>query len=113
MSPASQNHAEPAMKTGVVRQVREMLGAMRVSAVGKTLAVLVGGIVVVVALTAYGQIELNSWNKPFYDAISRRDVSDFIMQVGIFAVIAGGLLVLNVAQRWLVETLQLKLREAW
>ena len=82
------------------------------SAVGRTLAALVGGIVVVVALTAYGQIELNSWNKPFYDAISRRDLRDFIVQLGIFAVIAGVLLVLNVAQRWLVETLQLKLREA-
>ena len=56
MSASSQNRAEPAVKTGVVRQVRELLGALRVSAVGKTLAVLVGGIVVVVALTAYGQM---------------------------------------------------------
>lgn len=112
MSAASQTRAEPAVKTGVVRQVRELLGALRVSALGKTLAALAGGIVVIIAITAYGQIELNRWNKPFYDAISRRDVGDFIEQVGIFAVIAGGLLVLNVAQRWLVETLQLKLREA-
>ena len=112
MSVASPNLAEPGLKTGVVRQVRELLGAVRVSAVGKTLAALSGGIVVVIALTAYGQIELNSWNKPFYDAISRRDVGDFIEQLVIFAVIAGVLLVLNVAQRWLSETLQLKLREA-
>lgn len=112
MSAALQTPAEPASKTGVVRQVRELLGALRVSAVRRTLAALAGGIVVVIAITAYGQIELNSWNKPFYDAISRRDVGDFILQVGIFAVIAGGLLVLNVAQRWLVETLQLKMREA-
>jgi len=112
MSASSPSHAEPAVKTGVVRQVRELLGALRVSAVGKTLAALAGGIVVIVALTAYGQIELNSWNKPFYDAISRRDLRDFIVQLGIFAVIAGVLLVLNVAQRWLTETLQLKLREA-
>jgi putative ATP-binding cassette transporter len=112
MSAALQTPAEPASKTGVVRQVRELLGALRVSAVRRTLAALAGGIVVVIAITASGQIELNSWNKPFYDAISRRDVGDFILQVGIFAVIAGGLLVLNVAQRWLVETLQLKMREA-
>jgi putative ATP-binding cassette transporter len=112
MSASSPHRAEPAVKTGVIRQVRELLGAWRVSAVRKTLAALVGGIVVVIAITAYGQIELNSWNKPFYDAISRRDLGDFIVQVGIFAVIAGVLLVLNVAQRWLVETLQLKLREA-
>lgn len=112
MSATSPNRAEPVVRTGVFRQVRELLGAVRVSPVGKTLAALVGGIVVVVAITAYGQIELNSWNKPFYDAISRRDLRDFIVQVGVFAVIAGVLLVLNVAQRWLAETLQLKLREA-
>src|SRR5947207_508988 len=44
--------------------------------------------------------------------ICRRDLGDFIVQLGIFAVIAGVLLFLNVAQRWLVETLQLKVREA-
>lgn len=112
MSAASPDRAEPAVKTGVVRQVRELLSALRVSAVGKTLAALSGGIVVVLAITAYAQIELNSWNKPFYDAISRRDLGDFIEQLGVFAVIAGVLLVLNVAQRWLTETLQIKLRKA-
>src|SRR5262249_17638153 len=103
---------EPALKTGVVAQILELLGALRASAVGKRLATLVGGIVAVVGLTADGQIELNHWNKPFYDAISRRDLRDFIVQLGVFAAIAGVLLVLNVAQRWLVETLQVKLREA-
>ena len=112
MSASAPNRAEPAVKTGVVHQVGELLGALRASAVAKTLAALAGGIVVVVAFTAYAQIELNSWNKPFYDAISRRDVRDFIVQLGVFALIAGALLVLNVVQRWLVETLQLKLREA-
>jgi putative ATP-binding cassette transporter len=112
MSAMSQNGVEPAARTGVFRQVRDLLGALRGSPVGKTLVALMGGIVVVVAFTAYGQIELNRWNKPFYDAISRRDLSDFMVQVGVFAVIAGVLLVLNVVQRWLGETLQLKLREA-
>jgi putative ATP-binding cassette transporter len=112
MSASPPNRAEPAVTTGVVHQVRELLGALRMSAVAKTLAALTGGIVVVLAFTVYGQIELNSWNKPFYDAISRRDLRDFFVQLGVFAVIAGVLLALNVAQRWLVETLQLKLREA-
>ncbi|OUM00670.1 ABC transporter ATP-binding protein/permease [Variovorax sp. JS1663] len=112
MDASTPSHAEPGLKTGVFRQVGELLGALRRSTVGKTLVALAAGIVVVVALTAYGQIELNSWNKPFYDAISRRDLGDFIDQLVIFAVIAGVLLVLNVAQRWLTETLQLRLREA-
>jgi vitamin B12/bleomycin/antimicrobial peptide transport system ATP-binding/permease protein len=112
MSASTPNRVEQAVKTGVVHQVGELLGALRASAVAKTLVALAGGIVVIVAFTAYAQIELNSWNKPFYDAISRRDVGDFIVQLGVFALIAGALLVLNVVQRWLVETLQLKLREA-
>ncbi len=112
MSASASNGIDPAVRTGVVTQVRELLGALRTSAVRKTLAALAGGIVVIVGLTAYAQIELNSWNKPFYDAISRRDVSDFMVQIGVFALIAGVLLVFNVVQRWLVETLQLKLREA-
>lgn len=112
MSASSPNLAEPVVKTGVVRQVGELLGALRVSAVRKRLAMLAAAIVVVIAITAYGQVQLNSWNQPFYDAISRRDLRDFIVQLGVFAVIAGVLLVLNVAQRWLVETLQWKLREA-
>ena len=36
---------------------------------------------------------------------------DFLFQLGVFFLIAGSLLVLNVAQRWLVETLGVKLRE--
>lgn len=106
------NPAEAAVKTGVLRQVGDLLGAVRVSAVRKRLAVLAGAIVVVIAFTAYGQVQLNSWNQPFYDAISRRDFRDFMVQLGVFAVIAGVLLVLNVAQRWLVETLLWRLREA-
>lgn len=112
MSNASPAAAEPVVATGVVAQVGELLGALRTSAVRGRLAVLGGAIVVVIAITAYMQIRLNSWNQPFYDAISRRDLRDFIFQLGVFGLIAGILLVLNVAQRWLAETLQWKLREA-
>jgi putative ATP-binding cassette transporter len=65
----------------------------------------------VVALTAFGQIKLNAWNKPFYDALSLKDFWEFLYQLVIFAVIAGALLVLNVAQAWLRELSKLKLRE--
>ena len=65
----------------------------------------------VVALTAFGQIELNAWNKPFYDALSLKDFSGFLYQLVIFGVIAGSLLVLNVAQAWLREMSKLRLRE--
>jgi len=81
------------------------------SPVGKVLTMLVASLVIVISATAYGQIRLNRWNKPFFDALSRRDLRDFLFELGIFCVIAGCLLVLNVVQRWLAETLQVKLRE--
>ncbi|MGH6852458.1 MAG: ABC transporter ATP-binding protein/permease, partial [Methylocella sp.] len=65
----------------------------------------------VVALTAFLQIKLNSWNKPFYDALSDKDFWEFLYQLAVFGVIAGTLLALNVAQAWLREMSKLKLRE--
>jgi vitamin B12/bleomycin/antimicrobial peptide transport system ATP-binding/permease protein len=96
---------------GLARQMGLMTRTIFGSPVGKTLMVLVAVIILVVVATAYGQIRLNGWNKPFYDALSRRDLRDFLYQLGVFFLIAGFLLALNVAQRWLVETLELKLRE--
>jgi putative ATP-binding cassette transporter len=96
---------------GLFRQIRMMVRTIFSSPVGNTLIVLVCAAVLVVIATAYGQIRLNGWNKPFYDALSRRDLRDFLFQLGVFFLIAGCILALNVAQRWLVETLELKLRE--
>src|SRR5579863_3590641 len=88
-----------------------MIRAISSSPVGKKIAVLLVSIVLVIVATAYGQIRLNSWNKPFYDALSRRDFRDFLFQLGVFFVIAGCILALNVLQRWLGEMLQVRLRE--
>ncbi|MFA5941907.1 MAG: ABC transporter ATP-binding protein/permease [Sinimarinibacterium sp.] len=103
--------AEAAIDAGVRAHVAQVLQALRRSPAAKTLAVLAGGIVIVVLLAVYGQIWLNRWNKPFFDALSRRDLDDFVTQLGVFFLIAGALLVLNVAERWLVETLKLRMRE--
>jgi vitamin B12/bleomycin/antimicrobial peptide transport system ATP-binding/permease protein len=96
---------------GLLRQVGMMIRTIFSSPAGKTLLLLVIAVIIVVVATAYGQIRLNRWNKPFYDALSRRDLRDFLFQLGVFCIIAGFLLILNVAQRWLSETLQVKLRE--
>jgi vitamin B12/bleomycin/antimicrobial peptide transport system ATP-binding/permease protein len=96
---------------GLARQMGLIIRTIFGSPVGKRVMVLVAVTVLVVAATAYGQIRLNAWNKPFYDALSRRDLRDFLYQLGIFFLIAGFILALNVAQRWLVETLELRLRE--
>jgi vitamin B12/bleomycin/antimicrobial peptide transport system ATP-binding/permease protein len=96
---------------GVTRQIGILTRAIFASPVGKKLTVLVGAVILVVVATAYGQIRLNRWNKPFYDALSRRDLRDFLFQLGVFFLIAGFILALNVIQRWLVETMELRLRE--
>jgi putative ATP-binding cassette transporter len=93
-------------------QLASLGRTVQASPLGGMLILLAAAIFVVVAATAYAQIRLNSWNQPFYDALSRRDLRDFLRQLAVFCLIAGSLLVLNVAQRWLGETLKLKLREA-
>jgi putative ATP-binding cassette transporter len=102
---------EEAAEAGLVPQLGMMIRALLNSPVRNTLITLAGAIFIVVAATAYGQIRLNSWNQPFYDALARRDFPEFIAQLGMFGLIAGALLCLNVAQRWLNEMTKLKLRE--
>jgi putative ATP-binding cassette transporter len=96
---------------GLGRQIGLVSRTIFGSPVTKALIFLFVAIVLVVAATAYGQIRLNAWNRPFYDALSRRDLRDFLFELGVFFLIAVSVLTLNVAQGWLVETLELKLRE--
>jgi vitamin B12/bleomycin/antimicrobial peptide transport system ATP-binding/permease protein len=68
-------------------------------------------LVAVTAATAYAQIRLNAWNRPFYDALTHKDLPGFIRELGVFAVIASVLLVLNVGQTWLNQTTRVVLRQ--
>jgi vitamin B12/bleomycin/antimicrobial peptide transport system ATP-binding/permease protein len=102
---------EEAAQSRLIPQLTMMLRALLASHVRNTLFILIGVLVAVVGVTAYGQIRLNTWNQPFFDAIERHNMDGFLHQLGIFGLIAGGLLVLNVSQRWLNEMLKLKLRE--
>jgi vitamin B12/bleomycin/antimicrobial peptide transport system ATP-binding/permease protein len=102
---------EEEAESRLVPQVRMMLRALWASPVRNALFVLATAVFLVIVVTAYGQIRLNRWNKPFYDALAHRDFAGFLVQLGVFGVIAGALLVLNVAQRWVTEMLKLKLRD--
>ena len=106
-----ESNSEEIANSGLVPQLGMMVRALWAAPVRNTLFFLSGGLFLVIAVTAYGQIRLNTWNQPFYDALSRHDFAQFMVQLGVFAVIAGALLVLNVGQRWLVETLKLRLRQ--
>ena len=102
---------EESANSGLVPQLGMMVRALWAAPVRNALFLLSGALFLVVAATAYGQIRLNSWNQPFYDALSRRDFAQFLRQLAVFGLIAAILLILNVAQRWLGETLKLRLRE--
>jgi vitamin B12/bleomycin/antimicrobial peptide transport system ATP-binding/permease protein len=106
-----ESNTEEIANSGLVPQLGMMARALWAAPVRNTLFWLSGSLFLVVAVTAYGQIRLNSWNQPFYDALSRRDFEQFLVQLGVFGLIAGTLLVLNVAQRWIGETLKLRLRQ--
>src|SRR6185437_9061386 len=111
LEPDSASEVEEAAPLGFLRQLGQMRQALVGSRVGGRLVWLALAIFVLLVATTYSQIRLNLWNKPFYDAISRRDLHDFLYQLVVFFVIAGALLILNVIQRWVVETLKIKLRD--
>ena len=96
---------------GLVHQLREFLVALWLSPGRRSLALLIIGTVFVICATAAAQVGLNAWNRPFYEAIAARNLPAFLDQLLVFAAIAGGLLVLNVAQAWLREMIKLRSRE--
>src|SRR3979490_306241 len=106
-----ESNTEEIADSGLAPQLGMMTRALWSAPVRNTLFLLSGALFLVIAVTAFGQIRLNNWNQPFYDALSRRDFAQFVVQLGIFGLIAGALLVLNVAQRWLGETLKWRLRQ--
>jgi putative ATP-binding cassette transporter len=100
-----------AARASALHQAITIYVAILKSPVGRTLIVLLGGMTVAILVTTYGQIILNRWNQPFYDAITRRDLHDFFYQLGVYFAIVGSLLVLDVSQLWLNETIRYRLRE--
>ncbi len=79
---------------------------------GRSRLYLLGGtIVAIIVLTAVMQVRLNAWNQPFYNAIERRDLDGFFQQLGVFFILAGILLVLNVAQTMANQLIRVRLRD--
>ena len=109
--PSGGDAAEALMKDSLFSQVRRMASYFWATRERNRLVMLAVALVVVTAATAYAQIRLNAWNRPFYDALTHKDMAGFVRQLGVFAVLAGVLLVLNVAQTWLNQTSRVTLRQ--
>src|SRR5579863_6308742 len=108
---AAPSENESAIADGVQAELAMMYRTFMASAERMGLLILLGAVVAVVGATAYGQIRLNAWNRPFYDALAQKDFQAFATQLFVFTAIAGGLLILNVAQMWLNQTMKLRLRQ--
>ena len=53
-------------------------------------------LVTVIGTTAFGQVMLNAWNQPFYNALTRKDSTEFFDQLAVFGMIAAGKLKLRI-----------------
>jgi putative ATP-binding cassette transporter len=82
----------------------------RAEGVRRVAAIFILSIVITVA-NMYGQVRLNEWNGEFFDAVGRKDLSDFVRHVWTFLVIIAFLLAITVAQTFLQERLKFRLRE--
>ncbi|UDL88152.1 ABC transporter ATP-binding protein/permease [Mesorhizobium sp. PAMC28654] len=109
---ASVRPAATVVETSLRDQVATTWRALVGSPVRAALLWMSIGIIAVIVATSIGQVLLNSWNQPFYDALARRDMAAFLHQLLVFAAIASGLLVLNIGQTWLNQMFRLRLREA-
>ena len=115
MSEDSDARADPGRaetaREGAAAQARMIYRAILASPVGRHVIWLATALVIAILITSYGQVILNDWNQPFYDALTRRDLNEFLRQLGVYAVIVSSLLVLDVSQRWITETFKFRLRE--
>ncbi|MDZ5448401.1 ABC transporter ATP-binding protein/permease [Labrys sp. ZIDIC5] len=96
---------------GLLLQLNMMARAFVSSPHRNQLFMLGVGVFTVLITSAYFQRLLIAWNQPFYDALTRKDIAQFVQQILVFIAIAGGLLVLNVSQTWLGMMIKLKLRQ--
>ena len=107
----SQNPASPAKLFGVSQQIHSYFDAMRNSQDRHKLLLLAVALAAVIGATTIGQLQLNAWNEPFFNAIRNKDLLSFGRQLGVFAIIAAFLLALNVGQTWLDQVMKIALRE--
>jgi putative ATP-binding cassette transporter len=102
---------QPAAGGGVLQQLGALLRALATSPHRYRVGLLAAGIVIAIAANMVGQVRLNTWKGDFYDALEQQHLAMFIDQLGVFLIIVAILLTLVVAETWLREMLEVRLRE--
>jgi len=95
----------------IFRQLKTLWRSLASSPHRYRIWLLSGGIVGAIGLNMVGQVRLNNWKGDFYDALERADADAFIMQIGVFIMIVAVLLTMVVAETWIREMLEVRLRE--
>jgi vitamin B12/bleomycin/antimicrobial peptide transport system ATP-binding/permease protein len=68
-------------------------------------------LIAIIGATAFAQVQLNAWNRPFYNSLTDKNLAAFFSQLVVFVYLAGGLLILKVAETWFSQKMKLRLRE--
>ncbi len=95
----------------IFRQLKTLWRSLASSPHRYRIWLLSGGIVFAISLNMVGQVRLNDWKGDFYNALERADANAFIAQIGVFMLIVAVLLTLVVAETWIREMLEVRLRE--
>jgi putative ATP-binding cassette transporter len=107
----SQNSTLPTIALGLSEQIHIYFDAVRNSPGRHKLLLIAIALAIVIAATTFGQLQLNAWNEPFFNAIRNKDLPSFGRQLIVFTIIAAFLLALNVGQAWLDQVMKIALRE--
>ena len=76
----------------------------------RNVLIMLAGVMMVILLNTFGQLQLNAWQGSFYNALEARETAAVVNQFALFVAIAGMLLVLVVAQAWLTEAMKVRAR---
>jgi putative ATP-binding cassette transporter len=109
--PAGEQGAPERRRASVFEQVRSLLRALNSSPHRFRIWLLCFGIVFAIGLNMIGQVRLNNWKGDFYNALEQANADAFVTQIGVFVLIVAVLLTLVVAETWVRELLEVRLRE--
>ena len=103
--------AAPVQDLNLVRDTTLFVRVLRRAQGGRRVAAIFATSILVTTANMIGQVRLNEWNGQFFDAVGRKDLSDFVHHLWTFLVIISALLALTAAQTFLQERLKFRLRE--